>query len=71
MARTATLIIIVLFLGSIGSLSAQTPAEMVDICANQAGDDATYLKDFQVKLGVAVFAFFSVTVGLPPVCIHL
>ncbi len=27
---------------------------MVDICASQAGDDATYLKDFQVKLGVAV-----------------
>ncbi len=54
MARIATLLFIGLFLGTIGSLSAQSPAEMVDICANQAGDDATYLKDFQVKLGVAV-----------------
>ena len=32
---------------------AQTAAEMVDICASKAGDDATYLKDFQVKLGVS------------------
>ena len=54
MARIATLLFIGLFLGTIGSLSAQSPSEMVAICANQVGDDATYLKDFHVKLGVAV-----------------
>ena len=53
MARIATLILGVLFMGTIGNLSAQSPDEMVDLCANLAGDDATYLKDFQVKLGVA------------------
>jgi hypothetical protein len=26
---------------------------MVDICAGKAGEDATYLKDFQVKLGIS------------------
>ena len=49
------IIIIGLFLGTFGNIPAQSsPEEMVDICAGQAGDDATYLKDFQVKLGVAV-----------------
>ena len=51
MARIVTLILIGFFLGSSGNLNAQTPEEMVDLCAGQAGKDATYLKDFQVKLG--------------------
>ena len=54
MARIATFILIGFFLGLIGNLRAQSPDEMVEICANKAGDDATYLKDFQVKLGVSV-----------------
>jgi hypothetical protein len=32
---------------------AQSISDMVDVCASQAGDDATYLKDFQVQLGEA------------------
>ena len=48
MVRIATLI---LFSFLLGGLQAQTAEEMVDICAGQAGEDATYLKDFQVKLG--------------------
>jgi hypothetical protein len=54
MARTATFLLISIFLGVMGNLAAQSAEEMVDICAGRAGDDATYLKDFQVKLGVAV-----------------
>jgi hypothetical protein len=34
-------------------MQAQSVAEMVDECASQAGDDATYLRDFQVVLGAA------------------
>ena len=36
-----------------GYAQAQSLSEMVDVCANQAGEDATYLKDFQVVLGEA------------------
>ena len=32
---------------------AQSISDMVDVCASQAGEDATYLKDFQVQLGEA------------------
>jgi hypothetical protein len=48
MVRIATLILFSILLGG---LQAQTAEEMVDVCAGQAGEDATYLKDFQVKLG--------------------
>ena len=51
MARIAAYIFISILLGANGNLLAQTAGEMVDICANKAGDNATYLKDFQVKLG--------------------
>ena len=54
MARIAILLLIGIFLGSGTNLSAQSAEQMVEICANQAGDDATYLKDFQVKLGAPV-----------------
>jgi hypothetical protein len=54
MARIAILLLVVFTLGTGGSLLAQSPEQMVEICANKAGDDATYLKDFQVKLGVSV-----------------
>jgi hypothetical protein len=51
MARIAFLLIIGIILGASESLLAQSPEQMVEICANRAGEDATYLKDFQVKLG--------------------
>jgi hypothetical protein len=54
MARKATLFLIGILLGAVAGLLAQSPEQMVEICANKAGDDATYLKDFQVKLGVSV-----------------
>jgi len=54
MARTATFLLIGILLGTYGNLRAQSPGQMVEICANKAGEDATYLKDFQVKLGVSV-----------------
>jgi len=53
MARIAALLLISLLLGANGNLQAQTAEEMVDICVGKAGDDATYLKDFKVKLGVS------------------
>jgi len=53
MARIAALLLISLLLGANGFLQAQTAEEMVDICVGKAGDDATYLKDFKVKLGVS------------------
>ena len=49
MARIAAL---VLFSILLGGLQAQSAEEMVDVCVGKAGEDATYLKDFQVKLGV-------------------
>ena len=52
MARIAALLLISLLLAANGNLQAQTAEEMVDICVGKAGDDATYLKDFKVKLGV-------------------
>lgn len=39
-------------LGSL-QLKAQTAAELVDLCKNSSGDDATYLQDFQVELPAA------------------
>ncbi len=54
MARIATLLFIGLMLGTGAELTAQSPEQMVEVCANRAGDDAIYLKDFQVKLGVPV-----------------
>lgn len=54
MARIPALIFSILVLGFAVNARAQSMEEMVDICAGQIGEDATYLKDFQVKLGVAV-----------------
>ena len=54
MARIPALILSILVLGFALNTRAQSMEEMVDICAGQIGEDATYLKDFQVKLGVAV-----------------
>jgi hypothetical protein len=51
MARITALILITLSIITTEKLAAQTAEEMVDFCAAKAGDDATYLKDFQVKLG--------------------
>jgi len=43
----------ILLLGNSNKLFAQSGQELVDICGMIAGDDATYLKDFQVKLEAA------------------
>ena len=51
MARIVTLLLIGTLLGASWNLPAQSPEQMVETCASRAGDDATYLKDFQVKLG--------------------
>ena len=40
-------------LGINSDLLAQSGQELVDICSMVAGDDATYLKDFQIKLDAA------------------
>ena len=50
MTRKIYFIIIAACLLIPGYMQAQSIADMVDVCANQAGDDATYLKDFQVTL---------------------
>jgi hypothetical protein len=42
-----------LFLLSSVPLMAQSAAELVDLCKSSAGDDATYLQDFQVELPAA------------------
>ena len=54
MVRITILILIGILTAFPGNIKAQTAEEMVDICAGKIGGDATYLKDFQVKLGVAV-----------------
>jgi len=54
MARIATLLLIGILTGISSNLGAQSPEQMIETCASMAGDDATYLKDFQVKLGVSV-----------------
>ena len=54
MVRIAALILIACNFILPGNLGAQNFEEMVDACAGRAGDDATYLKDFQVKLGLPV-----------------
>jgi len=43
----------ILLLGNSNKLLAQSGQELVDICGMVAGDDATYLKDFQIKLEAA------------------
>jgi hypothetical protein len=43
----------IIILGNSNKLYAQSGQELVDICGMIAGDDATYLKDFQVKLEAA------------------
>ena len=53
MTRKIYLIIIAACLLIPVYMQAQTLTEMVDVCASQAGEDATYLKDFQVTLGEA------------------
>lgn len=53
MARIATLLLIGIFTGISFNLGAQSTEQMIEICASIAGDNATYLKDFQVKLGVS------------------
>lgn len=50
--RALFIIISACFLISAG-LQAQSVANLVDGCASQAGEDATYLRDFQVILGEA------------------
>mgnify|MGYP006865058871 CR=1 FL=1 len=50
MTRKIYLIVISVCLLIPGYLQAQSVADMVDECASQAGDDATYLRDFQVIL---------------------
>jgi len=44
---------VIIILGNSNKLFAQSGQELVDICGMVAGDDATYLKDFQVKLEAA------------------
>ena len=53
MIRKIHLTIIAACLLVSGYMHAQSVTEMVDECADQAGKDATYLKDFQVVLGEA------------------
>jgi hypothetical protein len=52
-----TRILSLIFLGFLfvltGNIHAQSDSELVEQCANNAGEDATYLKDFIVKLGEA------------------
>jgi hypothetical protein len=52
-----TRILLFIFLGflivSTSNIQAQSDSELVEQCANNAGEDATYLKDFIVKLGEA------------------
>lgn len=50
MVRKIYIIIIAVCLMAPGYMHAQPVAGMVDECAGQAGEDATYLKDFQVIL---------------------
>ena len=40
----------ILILGNSNKLLAQSGQELIDICNMVAGEDATYLKDFQIKL---------------------
>ncbi|MFO7827400.1 MAG: hypothetical protein R6V23_02155 [Bacteroidales bacterium] len=42
-----------IFIGNIQLATAQSGQELIDICSMVAGEDATYLKDFQVKLDAA------------------
>jgi len=53
MIRIFTLIVFGFLLFFTGNLRAQTAADLVEKCANDAGDDATYLKDFIVILNEA------------------
>lgn len=42
-----------ILIGNTKLVTAQSGQELIDICNMIAGDDATYLKDFQVKLDAA------------------
>ncbi len=53
MIRILTLIFLVMLFVFTGNIQAQSAADLVEQCANDAGKDATYLKDFIVKLGEA------------------
>jgi hypothetical protein len=52
MRKIYVLLGLILILGA-AELRAQSAADLVDICAANAGDDATYLKDFIVELAGA------------------
>lgn len=43
----------IILIGNTQIATAQSGQELIDICSMVAGDDATYLKDFQVKLDAA------------------
>ena len=51
MIRILTLFSLGLIFSLTGNLQAQSAEDLVEQCANNAGKDATYLKDFIVKLG--------------------
>lgn len=53
MIRILTILSFGFFFTLNSSLMAQTAADLVEQCAGKAGADATYLKDFTVKLGAA------------------
>ncbi len=53
MIRILTIILFGILFVFTGNLQAQTAADLVEKCANDAGEDATYLKDFVVKMGEA------------------
>ena len=43
----------IITLGNLSTAKAQSGQELVDICSMIAGEEATYLKDFQIKLDEA------------------
>lgn len=53
MIRIFTLIFLGLLFAISSNLQAQSAADLVEQCATNAGEDATYLKDFIVKLDEA------------------
>jgi hypothetical protein len=53
MIRILTLLYLGLSFVFTGNIQAQSAVDLVEQCAKDAGEDATYLKDFIVKLGEA------------------
>jgi hypothetical protein len=53
MIRIIVLIIFGFLFVFTGNIQAQSAADLVEQCANEAGENATYLKDFVVKLAEA------------------